>query len=73
MTAILLSCMEVSNCTSGFFCSYNVLHVAKKKNSLINNFVKRELPFPRGLKSCMHIGYRVVNHAVTIMCADRTE
>ena len=36
------------------------------------NFVKCELPFPCELKSCTHIGYRTVNHAVT-MCADRAE
>ena len=38
-----------------------------------SNFVKRELPFPRGLKSRMHIVYRAVNHVVTILCADRAE
>ena len=34
-----------------------------------SSFVKHELPFPSGLKSRMHIGYR----AVTVMCADRAE
>ena len=38
-----------------------------------NNFVKPKLPFPRGLKSCTHIGYRAVNHAVMIVCAVRAE
>ena len=37
------------------------------------NFVKRELPFPHGLKSRTHIGYLAVDHAVTVMCADRAE
>ena len=46
MAAILPSRMEASYCTSGFFCSL----------SPENNFVKRELPFPRRLKSHMHIG-----------------
>ena len=34
--------MEVSYYTSGYFCSFN---------SPLRNFVKRELPFPGGLKS----------------------
>ena len=34
---------------------------------------KRELPFLRGLKSRTHNGYCAVNHAITIMCADRAE
>ena len=38
-----------------------------------NNFVKPELPFPQGLKSRTHIGYRAMNPAVMIMRADRTE
>ena len=38
-----------------------------------NNFAKRELPFPRGLKSRTHIGYRAENHAVTIMCPCHTK
>ena len=37
------------------------------------NFVKRELLFPHGLQSGMHIGYRVMNRAITIMCSDRAE
>ena len=41
--------------------------------SLPYSFVKRELPFLYGLKLRTQIGYRVVNHAVTIMCADRAE
>ena len=41
--------------------------------SLLSLPSKCELPFPRGLKSCTHNGYRVVNHAVTIMCADRAK
>ena len=41
--------------------------------SLPNNLVKCELPFPRGLKSCTLIGYRAVNRAVTMMCADRAK
>ena len=48
VVAILLSRMEVSYCTSGFF----------SELSPPNNFVKRELPFPRGLKSRTNIGYR---------------
>ena len=35
--------------------------------------IKCKLPLPRGLTSRKHNGYRSVNHAVTIMCADRTE
>ena len=61
VAAILRSRLEVSYCTSGFF-------VAKPAN----NFVKREFPFLSGLKSRTHVGYRAVNHAVTIMC-DRAE
>ena len=41
--------------------------------SLPSNFVKRELPFPHGLKSHTHKGYHGVNHAVMIMCADHAE
>ena len=57
-----VSHMEGSYCTSGFF-----------ELSPPNNFVKGELPFLRGLKSHTNIGYRAVNHAVTLMCADRAE
>ena len=38
-----------------------------------SNFVKRVLSFSHGLKSHTHLGYRVVKHEVTIMCADRVE
>ena len=38
-----------------------------------NNSVKRELPLPRGLKSRTQTGYPAVNHAITIMCADRAK
>ena len=39
--------------------------------SSANNFDK--LPFPHGLKLRTHISYRTVNHAITIMFADRAE
>ena len=61
VVAILPSPMEVSYCTSRFF------------HSRPSNFVKSELPFPLGLKSHTHIGYRAVNHAVMIMCADHAK
>ena len=41
--------------------------------SLLSNFVKRKLPFPRGLKSRTHIRYCMVNHTVMIMCANLAE
>ena len=58
---ILSSRMEASYCTSGFF-------VVRPANL--------ELPFPRVLKSRTHnrhIGYRALNLAETIMCANRAE
>ena len=51
MAAILPSCREVSYCTSRFF------------RGPAKQFVKRDLPFPRGLKTHTHIGYHAVNHA----------
>ena len=36
-------------------------------------FSKCELPLPHELNSRTHVGYLVVNHAVTIMCADHFE
>ena len=59
MAAILLSRMEVCYCTSGFFRSY--AHQAISFG---------ELPFPRELRSRTHVDYCVLNHAVTIMCAE---
>ena len=63
--AILPSSMEASYCTSGFFFFL--------KLSLPSNFVKRVLPFSRGLKSCTHLGYCVLKYAAMILCADRAE
>ena len=61
MAAILLSRMEVSYCTFGFF------------RSPPSNFDKLELPFQRGLKSPTQIDYRAGNRPVMIMCPDRAK